>query len=1185
MDRADIITLINNIALLLVTSVANEAINALPLKFRRWQPWLNGVVLSVICIILMNIPFTLRPGLIYDTRSILISVAGLVFGLIPTLITVGSAIIFRISLGGIGAPVGIAIILSSAAIGLVWRRWVYPKTKKWRWGSAFLMALVVHIAMLVCTLLLLPYPDSVDVIRKIAFPVLVIYPIGSILLSVLLIRQQEYKGVLIQLEQSEERFRSLFQKAPLGYQSLDFDGNFIEVNQQWLDMLGYTRDEVIGKWFGDFVSPEYREAFRARFPLFKAQGHIHSEFSMLCKDGTSVFIAFDGKIGYNANGDFMQTHCILQNVTTQKQMEEELRVSEEKYRRLYETMALGVVYQGKDGAIISANPAAERILGRTIYQMKYETSQSPLWKTLFEDGSVATGNDHPAMIALKTGKSCGPNVLGIYNPTTNDHVWISIIAIPLFRPGESEPYEVYTTFLDVTAEHKANRNYYLLFQEMIDAFALHEMIYDPNGNPVNYRFLAVNAAFEHMTGLKAEDIIGKTVLEILPETEHYWIETYGRVAMSGEPIRFENYTVTSDKYFLVSAYQPAPNQFACTFSDVTMRIRAENESQRIMSRMRALLDNSPSPIMIVDETGEFVEVSKAAERIMGSPTAKSDARDEAAASMAAIAEKVKIASRQSAKSGQVLKSLDVFELAGNQSYFDSRLFPIHTLSQDKRLFGYLALDVTERIAAEKALQESEERYSNYINHSPYGVFVADENGQYVDVNPAASVITGYSREKLLQMSVFDITAEESLHEAIECFQMLQKSGYLDTELKYTHADGSIRWWTLSATKLSEKLYLGFSTDITDKKDAEAELIYLSNRDFLTGLYNRRYFEMALKRLDAEQYLPLSIIMGDINGVKLVNDAFGHTEGDRLIADSAAIMASCCRKEDTLARIGGDEFGILMPNTDSASALKVLSNIQDAMKRFDDTEQNDRFQHSISLGFGTRKSMDENILKIEKIAEEYLYQRKLLEHTSSHSAIIASIKATMFEKSHETEEHAERLVILSKMVADGLTLSQADRDRLELLATLHDIGKVGISDQILSKPGKLTAEEWVEMKRHPEIGYRIAMSSPELIAVAEGILCHQEHWDGTGYPRGLSREEIPLLSRIISVVDAFDAMTQDRPYRSAMTDDEAIEEIELHAGTQFDPVIARIFIKKYKEYRQAQASKAKIPADGDQDTIA
>lgn len=302
------------------------------------------------------------------------------------------------------------------------------------------------------------------------------------------------------------------------------------------------------------------------------------------------------------------------------------------------------------------------------------------------------------------------------------------------------------------------------------------------------------------------------------------------------------------------------------------------------------------------------------------------------------------------------------------------------------------------------------------------------------------------------------------------------------------------------------------------------------------------------------------MIGDINGVKLVNDAFGHAEGDRLIIDSAKILSSCCRNGDTLARIGGDEFGILMPKTDNAEAIDILSKIQAALNAFDANAHKDKFIHSVSLGFATKVTIDEDVSQITRIAEEYMYQRKLLEHNTSHSAIISSIKAAMNETSHETREHAERLAVLSRAIATQLNLPQADLDRLELLATLHDIGKVGISEHILTKQGKLSEDEWVEMRRHPEIGYRIAISAPELIPVAESILCHHERWDGRGYPQGLSRENIPLLSRILSVADAYDAMTQDRPYRNAMTDEEAIAEIRKGAGTQFDPQITQIIFE-------------------------
>jgi len=409
------------------------------------------------------------------------------------------------------------------------------------------------------------------------------------------------------------------------------------------------------------------------------------------------------------------------------------------------------------------------------------------------------------------------------------------------------------------------------------------------------------------------------------------------------------------------------------------------------------------------------------------------------------------------------------------------------------------------------------------------------------------------------MTIRDITAEESMNEAMHCFTSMLDTGSISTELRYIHKDGSIRWWTVDAVKISENRFLGFSIDITSKKRAEEGLRFQSRHDYLTGLYNRRYYETELKRLDTESQLPLSVIIGDINGLKLINDAFGHAEGDKLIIECAKIIEGCCRQGDILARTGGDEFGIIMPRTDSVTALEVLQKIQAALEKYDSENNIEMYQHSVSLGYATKEKVDEEIGYILKTAEDNMYQRKLLEANSAHSTIVASIKAAMFEKSHETNEHAERLVELSKAIGMKLNLSQVDLDKLELLATLHDIGKVGIRDYILTKPGKLSESEWAEMKRHPEIGYRIAMTSPELVPVAEGILYHQECWDGSGYPKGLCGENIPLLSRIIAVVDAYDAMTNDRPYRKAMEPAAAIEIIRKNAGTQFDPEIAKIFI--------------------------
>lgn len=239
---------------------------------------------------------------------------------------------------------------------------------------------------------------------------------------------------------------------------------------------------------------------------------------------------------------------------------------------------------------------------------------------------------------------------------------------------------------------------------------------------------------------------------------------------------------------------------------------------------------------------------------------------------------------------------------------------------------------------------------------------------------------------------------------------------------------------------------------------------------------------------------------------------------------------------------------------------MILKIKRAVESYNRTIEDRTYDISLSIGHATKTDQGENINHVVKAAEDYLHNRKLLDRRSSHSTLLSSIMATMFERSQETEEHAERIAVLSKMIGGRLGLPQRSLNELELLSMLHDIGKVGIDDSILNKPGKLNRSEWKAMQRHPEIGYRIAMTSPELEPIAEYILSHHERWDGTGYPRGLKGEEIPLLARILAVVDAYDAMTEDRVYRKALTVSEEIEEIRRNAGTQFDPEIARIFIE-------------------------
>jgi diguanylate cyclase (GGDEF)-like protein len=314
------------------------------------------------------------------------------------------------------------------------------------------------------------------------------------------------------------------------------------------------------------------------------------------------------------------------------------------------------------------------------------------------------------------------------------------------------------------------------------------------------------------------------------------------------------------------------------------------------------------------------------------------------------------------------------------------------------------------------------------------------------------------------------------------------------------------------------------------------------------------------RFNQQSYLPLSVLIGDINGVRLINDAYGYTEGDRLIVETARILKSSCDSSSLLFRTGGDEFIVLMPNTSESKLSDIMRRIQHKCKLYNLNPENQAVQLNLSLGSATRVHMTQAIDKVIHQAMDSLHKNKILESKSYHSSILSSIQATMFAKSQNTEEHAERLSILCRMMGEQLDLSQTQMDELMLFAMLHDIGKIGIDDNVLNKPGRLSDDEWIIMKKHTEIGYRIALSSPELHSIANYILTHHEHWNGGGYPQGLKEDEIPLLSRILGLVDAYDAMTQDRVYRKALSKEEAINEILRNKGTQFDPHLTDLFIE-------------------------
>lgn len=473
-------------------------------------------------------------------------------------------------------------------------------------------------------------------------------------------------------------------------------------------------------------------------------------------------------------------------------------------------------------------------------------------------------------------------------------------------------------------------------------------------------------------------------------------------------------------------------------------------------------------------------------------------------------------------------------------------------------------DITARKMMEEALRRSEDKFSRAFDLSPFPMVITTlAEGRFVNVNEALCQLVGYTRAELLTMTSLDVGLWDGKPSSRKSVQNLiaLKQSVRDMDLYFRRKDGEERICVLSAEPIvidGEDCLLGIVQDITERRRAENEIRFLSTYDRLTGLLNRSSFEDRLKHLDAEKQKPVSIIIGDINGLKIVNDALGHENGDRLLKTVADILLKVCRTSDIIARWGGDEFIVLLPNCANEAASQIMEQIRSACNE----ERNLPVETSVSLGLATLANDCQSIKEVITEAENKMYRRKLLENKSARSAFIISLERTLWTRSHETREHCQRLQEMALTIGRGINLPNSELDNLKLLAALHDIGKIAIPNNILEKPGALSQEEWETIRKHPEIGYRIAVSTPEMAPIAEAILHHHERWDGGGYPLGFKGEEIPLLSRIIAIADAYDVMVNGRPYQTAVDARKAWEEIVRCSGSQFDPVLVERTIQLF-----------------------
>jgi len=431
-----------------------------------------------------------------------------------------------------------------------------------------------------------------------------------------------------------------------------------------------------------------------------------------------------------------------------------------------------------------------------------------------------------------------------------------------------------------------------------------------------------------------------------------------------------------------------------------------------------------------------------------------------------------------------------------------------------------------------------------------------KQGIFLDYKQASNFPLFAEPKHFLGKSIFDIFPEDFSQNALRHIQQAILSGdiqFFEYELLQNH---HMHYFEARFVHCGPDEVLAIIRDITDRKRMEQELKYLGLHDALTTTYNRTFFEAEILKIASWDKQSAGIISCDVDGLKLINDTLGHRAGDELLKVVANILHACVTSPDIVARIGGDEFAVLVLDPDQPKMTNIVIQVKKAVEQYN--KNNPQLPLSLSAGWAMGPAAD-NIDTLLKEADNNMYREKMHQSLSSRSAIVQAMMQALEARDYITEGHANRLQSLVEAISRKLQLPDPTIADLRLLAKFHDIGKVGIPDHILFKPGRLTEDELTIMRRHCEIGFRIAKSAFDLAPIAECILKHQEWWNGNGYPLGIAGEDIPLPCRILAIVDAFDAMTNARPYRKAMEVSDAVNEIRRCTGTQFDPALTEIFI--------------------------
>jgi diguanylate cyclase (GGDEF)-like protein/PAS domain S-box-containing protein len=757
-------------------------------------------------------------------------------------------------------------------------------------------------------------------------------------------------------------------------------------------------------------------------------------------------------------------------------------------------------------------------------------------------------------------------------------------------------------------------NYQLLLKNLPDAFADHQLLPYTQNKPADCALLDVNPAFEKLTGLKKKNIIGKKVTELAPVAGLYppdLMLLFCQAASTGKTLRVKRYIKPFNSHYEIIAYGKGNQRFAVIFHNTSSQKKLGRLPKRLNLTARekylnVILSNTPALVFSYKYIGrkrKYSYINQNIYHLLGFQPQEIIADPDLWISrihpddinrVRAIPEKL--------KKEELVQVEYRFNCKKNLCHWLHEKHRNVTLGGGKNEIVAVGWDITRRKHAKQLIEARANLLSYSQDHTLEEIMqkALDEIGVVVN-SPLGFFHFLSGDKKTLTLKAWSTATLETFCNMgskqgmqydtaaagvwVECLHKCQPVVHNDYA-SLPHRKGLppghakiTRELVVPIMRQNEIVaVLGVGNKPVDyvEEDVDAvsylaDVAYsivlhkqsaerirrLSYHDGLTGLYNRTFLEEEMKRLDIARKSPLSLVLADLNSLKLVNDIFGHKTGDELIKTAARVLKDSCRKKDILGRWGGDEFVILLPFTTAEDAKKLCNRIKHNC-------QNVHIKNiplSIAFGLAARENINTSIEEMLQEADTLMYKHKFFESKNVRNAIVESLLKALWKKSFETEEHTRRMLAVGLKFGKTLKLPDVELSRLELLIKLHDIGKINISRGILTKKGTLTAQEWKIIKKHPETGFKIARSTKEFAHIAEDILAHHEHWDGTGYPQGLKGEEIPFLARVLAIIDAHDVMVNGRPYKEKLQLAQSAQEIMQCAGTQFDPTLAKVFVKQ------------------------